>query len=79
MINRPADKGSGIVVMDTNKYVDQLESEIINSASYNEVKEDRSKQITNKIEKLVNSMYKKDPSRLSYDIMFKWNIYIYWY
>lgn len=61
IIIRPADKGSGIVVMDTNKYVDQLESEMINSASYDEVKEDRSKQITNKIKKLVNSMHKKGP------------------
>lgn len=28
IIIRPADKGSGIVVMDTNKYVDQLENEM---------------------------------------------------
>lgn len=32
-----------------------------------------------KIKMLVNGMYKKDLLCLSYDIMFKWNIYIYWY
>lgn len=53
VIIRPADKGSGKVVMDTNKYVDQLESEMINIASYDEVNEVRSKQITNKIKELV--------------------------
>lgn len=56
---RPADKGSWIVVMDTNKYVDQLENEMISSASYDEVKEDRSKQITIKIKKLKNNMQKR--------------------
>lgn len=59
IIIRPADKGSGIVVMDTNQYVDQLENEMINSASYDQVKVDKSKQITNKIKKLINNMYKR--------------------
>lgn len=49
----PADKESGIVMVDTNKYIDQLESEIISNASYDEVKEDRIKQIPNKTKKLV--------------------------
>lgn len=61
IIIRPADKGSGIVVMDTNKYVDQLENKMINSASYDRVKVDKSKQITNKIKKLINNIYKKGP------------------
>lgn len=59
IIIRPADKGSRIVLMDTNNYVDHLENEMINSASYDQVKVDKSKQITNKIKKLINNMYKK--------------------
>ncbi|XP_062579651.1 uncharacterized protein LOC134241631 [Saccostrea cucullata] len=59
IIIRPADKGSGVVVMDTDKYVDQVENEMLNSSSYSEVKEDRSQQITNKIKKLVNNMHKR--------------------
>lgn len=35
-----------IVVMDTDKYIDQLENEIISSASYYDIKEDKIKQIT---------------------------------
>lgn len=58
-IIRPADKGSEKQVMDTYQYVDQLESEMINSASCNEVKEDRSKRITNKIKKLVKQHAEK--------------------
>lgn len=34
IIIRPAEKGSGIVVMETNKYVDQVKNEMINSTSY---------------------------------------------
>lgn len=52
----PADKEYGIVVMDNNKCVHH---EMISSASYDEVKENRSKQITNKIKKLVNNIHKK--------------------
>ena len=59
IVIRPADKGSGIVIMDTDKYVDQVEKEMINSTSYCEVKDDKSKQITNKIKKLINEMHKK--------------------
>lgn len=55
----PAYKESGIVMMDTNKYIDQLENEMISNASYDGVKEDRIKQITNKTKKLVKSIHQK--------------------
>lgn len=45
----PADKESGIVMMDTNKYIDQLENEMISNASYDGVKEDRIKKLPTKL------------------------------
>ena len=58
IVIRPADKGSGIVIMDAETYTDQLEKEMFESKSYEEVKEDMSVKISNKIKKLVNGMHK---------------------
>lgn len=52
IIHVPAEKISETVVI--NKNVDQLENEFMSSASYDEVNEDKSKQITGNIRKLVN-------------------------
>lgn len=36
-------------MMDTNKYIDQLENEMISNASYDGVKEDRIKKLPTKL------------------------------
>ena len=38
---RPADKGSGIVIMDTEKYIDGLEEQILKSDSYEQTDADK--------------------------------------
>lgn len=58
IVIRPADKGSGIVVMDADKYTDNLEQEVKDSDTYEEVDTDLTQKIRNKVKKLVNEMHK---------------------
>ncbi|MES9884726.1 MAG: GIY-YIG nuclease family protein [Sedimenticola sp.] len=59
IVIRPADKGSGVVVIDTVDYTKQLIHEVQDSDTYTRVNEDLTKQINTKVRKLVNRMYKE--------------------
>ena len=56
IIIRPADKGSGIVVVDKEEYIKSLEEEMENSSSYEETDYDRTEEIHKKGKRLVSKM-----------------------
>ena len=58
IVIRPADKGSGIVVVNRGDYIRSLEEEMEKSSSYSETKENLVDQGYKKVKKLVNSMYR---------------------
>ena len=59
IIIRPADKGSGIVVMDTEKYIESLEKEMKESKSYEKVGKDEYAKSEKFIKKKVDAMVKQ--------------------
>ena len=58
IVIRPADKGSGIVVLDKVKYVESLQKEMEESDSYTMTEDDQTKKSMREVKKLVNKMYK---------------------
>ena len=58
IIIRPADKGSGITIIDTKDYKDTTFQELSDSSTYKQTSEDRTKKITNKINRTVNDLFK---------------------
>ena len=58
IIIRPADKGSGIVVMDTQKYIEGLEEEMFKSESYEKTEAPKYQETEKLVKKTVNKMYK---------------------
>ena len=60
IVIRPADKGSGVVVMNSQDYIDKLEANLLNSGNYSEVEKDMTHKISNKIKNLVTKLHKKD-------------------
>jgi len=59
IIIRPADKGSGIVIVNSEEYEDMLLGEIKASNSYVETDEDMTKKITSQVKRLANKMYRE--------------------
>ena len=59
IIIRPADKGSGIVILDANSYAENLIQEIHDNSTYKEVPTDLTRKMENKVKKLVNEMFKR--------------------
>jgi hypothetical protein len=59
IIIRPADKGSGIVILGANSYAENLEQEIHDNSTYKEVPTDLRRTIENKVKKLANEMFKR--------------------
>ena len=59
IIIRPADKGSGIVVLDKEDYINKLQGEMTGSASYVEAEKDMTEETNKKLKKMVNKMYKE--------------------
>ena len=59
IIIRPADKGSGIVIMDTKDYLQGLEQEISDSTTYQKTTEDQTAAIQKKVKKLVSALHQK--------------------
>ena len=53
---RPADKGSGIVVLDKVKYTQSLQKEIEESDSFDVTDEDQTQKSLREVKKLVNKM-----------------------
>ncbi|KAL5012680.1 hypothetical protein ScPMuIL_011231 [Solemya velum] len=58
IVIRPADKGSGVVVLDTKVYVNKIEEDMNQNDTYVELGADKTSQIERKMKKLVNNMYK---------------------
>ena len=59
IVIRPADKGSGIVILNTEDYSATIEKELKDSTTYLETDNDRTKDVHNSIKRLVDSMYKR--------------------
>ncbi|KAH3690080.1 hypothetical protein DPMN_193042 [Dreissena polymorpha] len=51
IVIRPADKGSGIVVMDSTDYIKKLKGAISDSGTYVEVTDDKTKSVQNNVKK----------------------------
>lgn len=59
IVIRPADKGSGIVILDKDDYLKKLHSEMEQSKSYEETDADMIDETMKRIRKLVNKMHKE--------------------
>lgn len=57
IIIRPADKGSSIVVVDKDGYIESLQKEIENSSSYEETDYDLTEEIQKEVKRLISKMY----------------------
>ena len=57
IIIRPADKGSGIVIVDSDQYFQNLANEVENNETYLETDEDTTKTIMKRLKNLVQRMY----------------------
>ncbi|XP_060589882.1 uncharacterized protein LOC132745064 [Ruditapes philippinarum] len=67
IVIRPADKGSGIVILDSDKYNEDIENELKDASTYKHVSEDPTAMILKTTKKLINRMDKDRtlPKRLS--------------
>lgn len=59
IVIRPADKGSGIVILDSKHYVDEVKKEMRENGKYTEVSTDMTQKTANKIKKLADGMFKE--------------------
>lgn len=59
IVIRPADKGSGVVIMDTAEYVRKLEDGMEDSDTYDAVDNDTTRGVQNKVKKVTDKLYKK--------------------
>ncbi|CAC5368930.1 MEGF10_11 [Mytilus coruscus] len=59
IVIRPADKGSGIIVIDKEEYFEKLEEEITNYDTYSKTEGTRLMKLQKKVKLLVNRMNKK--------------------
>ena len=60
IVIRPADKGSGITVLNRTDYIDELEKEMEESTMYEESDQDLTSKVHRKVKKLAEQLYKKD-------------------
>ena len=56
IVIRPADKGSGIVVLDREEYIESLEKEMEQSSAYEMANNNRTEEAHKKMKKLVNKV-----------------------
>ena len=59
IVIRPADKGSGIVIVNRSDYISKLREEMKNSDSYQETEGNRADKAVKDVKKLVNRMYRE--------------------
>ena len=59
LVIRPADKGSGLVIMDADKYRCDIEQELLGNNTHEEVKDTDVDKIDRKIKRTVNDMHKR--------------------
>ena len=57
IIIRPADKGSGIVVMDTQEYIKKVEDDLQSNNTYKRLTNNRLTTVNNKVKKMVKEMH----------------------
>jgi hypothetical protein len=58
IVIRPADKGSGVVVMDRDEYVRRMEEDLSSSRTYENVGQDLTEKIYNKLKRKVEKLVK---------------------
>ena len=58
-IIRPADKGSGVVVVNRNDYIESLQKEVSCNDSYQETVSDRTEAIQKRVKRMVHRMHKE--------------------
>jgi len=56
LIIRPSDKGSGIVVLDTEKYRDDIEKDLLDASTYKQINENTIQKTENQMKKIVEGM-----------------------
>jgi hypothetical protein len=56
---RLSDKGSGIVVLDTDKYRDDIEKNLLDASTYKQINENTIQKTEHQIKKIVEGMYKR--------------------
>ena len=54
---RPADKGTGIVILDTEKYIQQVEDDLEDESTYRKAKKGMKTTVDNKVRGLVKSLF----------------------
>ena len=59
IVIRPADKGSGIVVMDRKDYISKVTTDLNENDSYKKLPKDTTTTVTNKVKKIVKEMHSK--------------------
>ena len=59
IIIRPSDKGSGIVVLDTDEYRDDIEKDLLDASTYKQINENTIQKTENQIKQIVEGMYKR--------------------
>ena len=59
IIIRPADKGSGIIILNTDDYLNKLDQEVGDDSTYRPVPEDQTSQVQKKVKKLVTRLHQK--------------------
>ena len=55
IVIRPSDKGSGITVLDADKYVSDIENELLDYSTYQQIEGDTVKRLENKMK--INRQY----------------------
>ena len=58
IIIRPADKGSGIAIIDTDEYINKIEKELQDTTTYKQTDRDITKDVAKKAEKIVNRLHR---------------------
>ena len=56
IIIRPADKGSGLVILNSSEYLEEIETQIADSTIYKEVQIDDIRKIKKSLKKLVDKI-----------------------
>ena len=59
IVIRPADKGSGIVVLDAKDYEDRLKTELDDCSTYSQIDKDVTKETSKKVTKLLKELQKR--------------------
>jgi hypothetical protein len=59
IVIRPADKGSGIVIMNKDKYIEQIEDNLNSNETYIKINDDETTKINNKLKRFVEKLIKE--------------------